>query len=356
MTYVKISLLALLLLASSCSGSDEPPTAAPPPALGIAPSPIDLQGITALFAEDIAYDAHPQTTFDIFLPASPAPTGLVIYIHGGGFRSGDKSWIYDGSEFPADIREFLGQGVAVATINYRLLTAGETKGVQKPLNDAARALQYIRHLDRQLNIAKNDVVLYGNSAGAGIALWLATHDDMRGASPTDPVSWESTRVKGVALNATQASYDLERRWVEDVFADFNVTWEDAVRISSEERIWQLYGVDSWEAYESPLIDVYRQQVDMLSLLSAGDPEMWIYSPSYRDGNGLPVSEDHANHHPFHAREIREFADAAGVPSVCRYGTPVLYSDPDFGDYVPFLLRKLRERPEGSRRQMRDEVR
>jgi pimeloyl-ACP methyl ester carboxylesterase len=356
MTRIRIPLLLLLTLIASCTNSQEPPPHAPPAAMAFAASPIDLQGIDAVFAGDIHYDTHAETTFDIFMPASAAPTGLVIYIHGGGFRTGDKSWIYSGSTFPDDIREFLAAGVAVATINYRLLVRDETKGILKPLHDARRALQFIRFVHKPLNIDKRDIVLYGSSAGAGIALWLAANDDMRTLSPTDPVAGESTRVKGVALHATQASYDMERRWVDDVFADFGVTWEDATRITSEERIFQFYGVGSWPEYESPAIDAYRQQVDMLSLLSPGDPEIWILNDSNGNGNGLPTTEDHANHHPFHAREIKQYADAAGVPTVCRYGMPVLYSDPEFGDYVPFLMRKLGERPAGGRRQMRDEVR
>lgn len=56
-------------------------------------SPIDLQGTEASFASDIPYDEHDKTTFDIFLPTSTTPTGLVIFIHGGGFTGGDKAFI-----------------------------------------------------------------------------------------------------------------------------------------------------------------------------------------------------------------------------------------------------------------------
>ncbi|MEM7019579.1 MAG: hypothetical protein AAF512_19865, partial [Pseudomonadota bacterium] len=48
-------------------------------------SPIDLQGTQALFASDIPYDKYDNTKFDVFLPTSTTATGLVIFIHGGGF-------------------------------------------------------------------------------------------------------------------------------------------------------------------------------------------------------------------------------------------------------------------------------
>ena len=85
-------------------------------------SPIDLQGIDALFAADIAYDEHELTKFDIFIPNSSTPTGLVICIHGGGFVGGDKDWIYSQA---LRIRELLNNNIAVATINYRLLKGGK---------------------------------------------------------------------------------------------------------------------------------------------------------------------------------------------------------------------------------------
>lgn len=300
--------------------------------------PMDLQGIDACFAENIAYDTYERTTFDIFLPRSNAPTGLIIYIHGGGFTSGDKGWIYESAGLQDDVRTFLQAGVAVATINYRLLETNEAEGVRKCLNDAKRALQFMRYHHRTLNIDKDKVVLCGSSAGAGIALWLAAHDDLQDANHADPVLRESTRVKAAALNATQAGYDIEKRWVNDVFADFNLSMTELTALLGTSKLFQMYGVDSWDAYESPEVLQYRAEVDALALLSPDDPPLWINSTSAP--NEKPLSQSDLYHHPFHAREIKEYADAAGVKNTCRYGKPLLYSDTDFQDYVPFLLSYL----------------
>ena len=41
-----------------------------------------------------------------------------------------------------------------------------------------------------------------------------------------------------------------------------------------------------------------------------------------------------------AREIKEFAEAAGVTVVATYGNPILFSDPSNEYYTDFFIRKL----------------
>lgn len=156
-------------------------------------SPFDLQGINAKFAKDIAYDSKTRTQFDIWLPNSNTPTGLVIYVHGGGFTSGDKDFIYSiqsggAWDFPTDIRFLLQNNIAFATIRYTYLnTTGETEGVKKPMSDVRRALQYIRSRAIDFNIDKNKIILAGNSAGASTSLWIAFNNEFANATNSDPV-------------------------------------------------------------------------------------------------------------------------------------------------------------------------
>ena len=39
---------------------------------------------------DVRYGEHERNVLDLYLTPSADPTPLVIYIHGGGFRGGDK--------------------------------------------------------------------------------------------------------------------------------------------------------------------------------------------------------------------------------------------------------------------------
>ncbi len=337
------ALPALLLAAIACSGADGTgPGVIEGPVLEFGESPIALQGVDARFASDIAYGPHPDNTFDVFLPPSPVPTPLVIYIHGGGFLVGSKEAPYapmwNGTwDFPEEIRTLLAHGIAFATIDYRLLSLeDETEGVLKSLGDSKRALQYIRSIHETLNIDPNAVLLAGSSAGGGTAQWIAFSDDMADPSNPDPVLRESTRVQGIAVKATQASYDL-RRYETDVFVDYDFHWSDFLNDdpSMVDRFLSFYAMDSLSEYDSPRVTAYRADVDMLARMSPDDPEFWVANPQ------TPVVEPTTgptlNHHSFHARTLKGWADSIGIPNVVSYGS---HPDPSGESFVAFMIRKL----------------
>ena len=309
--------------------------------------PFPLDGTGAQFEQNIAYDTKARTQFDIWwLPESSTPTGLVIYVHGGGFTSTaqDKDYVYEPQkggqwDFPSDIISFLNQGVAFATVRYTLLEEFEIEqeGVKKPMNDVRRALQYIRYRAEDFNIDKEKVVLAGNSAGAGTSLWIAFNNDMADTGSADPVLQESTRVKGVAVRETQSSYNIEDRWINDVFVDYEITWNDFAD-ANQSKIGQIYGVSTMAEYNTPEIDTYRDEVDMLSLFTADDPAIWV--DNTRRDVVEPTTDEIANHHAFHARELKERADFLGVENISYFGNPIIYSDPSGTTWVDFCIQKL----------------
>src|SRR5690606_20884103 len=126
----------------------------------------------------------------------------VIYIHGGGFVSGDKLSVRQGRL----VRQCLDAGVSVAAINYRFL-APETP-LQEILHDSARAVQFLRAHAAAFNLDKLRIAACGHSAGAGTSLWLAFHDDMADPQHHDPVLRESTRLSAAVSWDGQYSYDL----------------------------------------------------------------------------------------------------------------------------------------------------
>lgn len=344
----KLMVVFLFLFFFSCEKSEEN-TVPPISNITFSDSPIDLQGSNAKFAKDIAYDSKPRTQFDIWLPESGTPTGLILYVHGGGFTSGDKDFVSSVQsggawDFPTDIRYLLQNNIAFATVRYTLLNpTGETEGVKKPMADVRRALQYIRSRATDFNIDKNKIIMAGNSAGAGTSLWIAFNNDFANASNSDPVLRESSRVKGVVALETQSSYNIEDRWVNDVFVDYSITWSQLLA-NEMGNIQKIYGVASLAQYESPAIDAYRAEVDMLALLSADDPEIWINN-TLRDviNPYSPFTPDIPSHHAYHARELKERADAVGVNNVTYYGkAPIIYADPSNETWTQFCKRKINE--------------
>ena len=179
--------------------------------------------LTALFllgpvvrAEDpkellnVPYGKHPRQVLDFYKATSDKPTPVVLYIHGGGWRNGDKKM---------NPKAFLDKGISVVAINYRFVQqAVEEKvvpPVKAPLEDAARALQFVRSKAAAWNIDKKRIGATGGSAGGCSSLWLAFHDDMADPGSSDPVARESTRLYCAAVNGAQTSLDPRevREWM-----------------------------------------------------------------------------------------------------------------------------------------------
>ncbi len=255
--FQKSLLVSSIALLAACGSDDDSnaiysgPVNAELVALTDDPSPITIDaGNPAAFYADEEYGDDARNLFDIYLPESTEPTGLIIYIHGGGFYTGDKSLAYVdydpdtnvptiNPEYVSNINKILAAGVAFATINYSLLTvpginaaadaANDSEGITKSLDDIREALQYIRYNAKTFNIDPRNVSTYGVSAGAVSSLWLAYSDDMAiKDSSADPIAQQSTRIVAAGAIETQGSLDIVR-W-EEILAILGVTLEQAAEL------------------------------------------------------------------------------------------------------------------------------
>jgi acetyl esterase/lipase len=177
-------------------------------------------------AAKVAYGDHERQVFDFWQAKSEQPTPLVLMIHGGGWRGGDKS------NYAGAVQPYLDAGISVAAINYRYTNTPKVKKgepapalgaddlkieppVKAPLEDAARALQFIRSKSKEYHLDKKRVGATGGSAGGCSSLWLAFHDDMADPTSKDPIARESTRLWCAAVNGAQTSLDPKelREWM-----------------------------------------------------------------------------------------------------------------------------------------------
>ena len=165
-------------------------------------------------AAKFAYGKHERQVLDFWQAKSDTPTPLVLYIHGGGWRGGDKNSLNGKA-----IKDYLDAGISVAAINYRYVQQAEKDGVEPPvkapLEDAARALQTIRSKAKEWNLDKKRVGATGGSAGGASSLWLALHDDLADPNSSDPIARESTRLYCAAVNGAQTTLDPQplREWM-----------------------------------------------------------------------------------------------------------------------------------------------
>ena len=154
-------------------------------------------------------------------PSRDKPTPLVLLIHGGGWKGGDKTGY--GTK---DIQPYLDAGISVAALNYRFIDQAMEQKVEPPvkacLHDAARALQTIRSKAKEWNLDPTRVGATGGSAGACTSLWLALHDDLADPKSSDPIARQSIAA------------DLRRR---DGGADVARS-QRAARVDSQRHLWR----------------------------------------------------------------------------------------------------------------------
>jgi arylformamidase len=143
-------------------------------------------------------------SLDIYRPKTSSSANqqearpVVVMIHGGGWRSGDKgneSQGYQKASF------FAGQGYVYVSINYRLSPA-----VQHPahVEDVAKALAWVSDHIKNYGGDPNRIFLMGHSAGAHLAALVTTDESYLSSFGKSPAT-----LKGVIL-LDSAAYDIAR--------------------------------------------------------------------------------------------------------------------------------------------------
>lgn len=147
---------------------------------------------------DVKYGPHERNVMDVWLAKSTKPTPILVSIHGGGFRNGNKSVSGD------LLRQCLDAGISVAAITYRLTDVAIAPA---QFHDSARAIQFLRSKAKAWNLDPKRMAATGSSAGAGISLWLGFHDDLADPKNADPILRESSRLTCMSVANGQTSYD-----------------------------------------------------------------------------------------------------------------------------------------------------
>lgn len=117
--------------------------------------------------KNLNYNSHGQL-LDLYVPQTRDKKTAVMFIHGGGFKTGSK-------EQMSGYAELYAQGGFVTTsINYRL-----TPNFVFPaaINDAKDALQWMKEHADEYGYDSNKIVLVGYSAGGTLALNLSLDDE-----------------------------------------------------------------------------------------------------------------------------------------------------------------------------------
>ncbi len=129
---------------------------------------------------DMAYGTHERQTVDLCVPDDASgDIGLVLFIHGGAWISGDKESYEGGMNYGAS-----SLGIATASLNYRYLS--EDVDILDILDDIDAALATVKAKGAEVGVNINKVLLTGDSAGGHLSLLYAYA--RKNTAPVTPVA------------------------------------------------------------------------------------------------------------------------------------------------------------------------
>jgi len=109
---------------------------------------------------------------DEYRPAGGRPRPAVIFVHGGGFRAGDRgSFAPAEPAFRSTGEALAAQGFATFSIDYRLAPRFPVPAAEQ---DVLAAIRWVRRNARGLGVDSRRVGLFGASAGGNLAALAAT--------------------------------------------------------------------------------------------------------------------------------------------------------------------------------------
>lgn len=122
--------------------------------------------------KDISYGEGEANKFDLYVPADGGKEnyGLVVYLHAGGFTSGDKA------EDEKTLAWLCSKGYVACGINYTLRTETNNASVLTQSNEIKAAIPIVIEEAKKLGYNITEMAMSGGSAGGCLAMLYAYRD------------------------------------------------------------------------------------------------------------------------------------------------------------------------------------
>ena len=140
---------------------------------------------------DLVYQrvGNRELLLDLYRPPTDAVVPLVIWVHGGGWKSGSKNG-------GGPSLSLLSRGFAVASVEYRL--SGEAI-FPAALSDCKAAVSFLRKHSKTYRIDPNRIGAWGSSAGGHLVSMLGTTGDVDSIK-VHPISRETSSAVQAVCN------------------------------------------------------------------------------------------------------------------------------------------------------------
>lgn len=110
---------------------------------------------------------NPLQALDVYSPREGNGHPVVVWIHGGGWKKGDKAGMQQ--KPPA----FVDKGYVLVSINYRFVPE---VGLKEMMSDIAKSIRWVREHAAEHRGDADSIVVMGHSAGAHLAALICTDD------------------------------------------------------------------------------------------------------------------------------------------------------------------------------------
>ncbi len=172
---------------------------------------------------DVSY-AEPKNerqTLDVYSPAEGKARPIIFWIHGGGWKAGDKKSVLKKPQI------FVDKGFVFVATNYRFVP---NVTVKEMVSDIAKAIRWVHDHAKEFGGDPNSIIVMGHSAGAQMAALVCTDDSylkaeklslsiLKGCVPVDCSFYDiPKRVKDGG--------DTSPATIKEIFTDKEVTQRD----------------------------------------------------------------------------------------------------------------------------------
>ncbi|MCU0317231.1 MAG: alpha/beta hydrolase [Fimbriimonadaceae bacterium] len=158
-----------------------------------------------------AYRGYPECQYDFVRPDTEERLPVIVYIHGGGWISGDRSMYRDEAVWACS------QGFAAVCAGYRLAPLYPFPAA---VADIQALIHHLRDNADELNILPDAIIAFGNSAGGHLACMAGLcQQDLESGAPAERAN-AVVSICGITdlRDPTQAHYPLAFSFLDQFMA------------------------------------------------------------------------------------------------------------------------------------------
>lgn len=235
---------------------------------------------------DVPYSfASSENVMDVYFPQIYDSAKVILYIHGGGWTSGDKG------EFPKTlIEELVGnRKYILVSMNYRLVKDGKNR-FPAQMEDVTNAIKFLNGAAKKFHFNENEFALMGGSAGGHMAMLYAYGYDVNKQVKTVIDLWGPTDLTDKSVRTPDSDADrISTNLLGDPDAQAKISFEASPyhRITKESAVPTIF----FHGGADPLVHVSQAEKMYKKLVSLNVPAHLEIYPGEKHGIGGTIRLD-----------------------------------------------------------------